>query len=125
MDNVIDDNQSAFVPGRLITDNILIGFECMHWLRNSKSKDGYAALKLDMSKAYDWVEWRFIEAIMAKLGFSQKWRSLTLRCITSITYALKFHGIITNKIFLKGDLGKEICYHPIYLLYAPKGCQRC
>lgn len=45
LDKVIDDNQSAFIPGRLITDNILIGFECMHWLRKSKSKEGYAALK--------------------------------------------------------------------------------
>lgn len=56
MDRVIDPNQSAFIPGRLITDNILIGFECMHWLRISKNKEGYNALKLDMTNAYDRVE---------------------------------------------------------------------
>lgn len=41
--NIIDPFQSAFIPDRAITDNILMGYECMHWLRNSKSKKGYAA----------------------------------------------------------------------------------
>lgn len=54
--NIIDPQQSAFIPGRSIMDNVLIGYECMHWLRNSNNKQGYAALKLDMSKAYDIVE---------------------------------------------------------------------
>lgn len=38
--NVIDPHQSAFIPGREITKNILLGYECMHWMRNSKSKQG-------------------------------------------------------------------------------------
>lgn len=89
MDKIIDPCQSAFVPGRLISDNILIGFEAMHWLRVSKSKEGYAALKLDMSKAYDRVEWRYVEAIMRKLGSLSKWIDLVLRCITSVSYTFK------------------------------------
>lgn len=47
---VISQNQSAYVPGRLIMDNILIAYKLTHYLQNKRSgTDGYAALKLDMS----------------------------------------------------------------------------
>ena len=57
LDEVIGDHYSAFVPGRLIIDNVLLGFEAMHWIRQHRGgKTGYATLKLDMNKAYDRVE---------------------------------------------------------------------
>ena len=61
------DTQSAFIQGRLISDNILIVFEIFHYLKNKRSgKAGYMALTIDMSKAYDRVEWLFLEK-MGKL----------------------------------------------------------
>ena len=65
---VISPAQSAFVPGRLISDNILVAYELTHFMKQKKKgKEGYAVVKLDMSKAYDWVEWPFLQAMMAKL----------------------------------------------------------
>jgi len=49
---IISENQSAFIAERLITDNVLIAFEMMHYLEHKKEgKDSYMAIKLDMSKA--------------------------------------------------------------------------
>lgn len=55
--SVISESYSAFVSGRAITDNILISTEIMHYLKRKKQgRDGVAALKIDMSKAYDIIE---------------------------------------------------------------------
>ena len=71
--HVISPNQSAFIPNRLISDNIIIGYECLHKIRHSKRKNhGLVALKLDVSKAYDRVEWSFLEQIMLRMGFSRR-----------------------------------------------------
>ena len=51
---VIDESQSAFVPSRLITDNVLVAFETMHCInQRKKGKEALMAIKLDMSKVYD------------------------------------------------------------------------
>lgn len=58
---LISENQSAFIPRRLITDNIMISYEVMHFMkRKTQGKLGWMALKLDMSKVYDRVEWFFL-----------------------------------------------------------------
>ena len=62
---IITENESDFLHERLITDNVLVAFELMHYLDHKRDgKDSYMAVKLDMSKAYDRVEWGFIKKVM-------------------------------------------------------------
>jgi hypothetical protein len=79
---VISQYQSVFVPSRLITDNVLVAYKALHsmktWMRGKK---GFMAIKLDMSKAEDRVEWYFLEAMTRKLGFAEQWIGLILRCV--------------------------------------------
>jgi hypothetical protein len=52
----------AFVPVRRITDNALIAFECTHAIqKTSGRKEEFCAYKMDLSKAYDHVDWGFFE----------------------------------------------------------------
>ena len=75
--SIIGESQSAFVHGRLITDNVLVAFEMMHHINQKKSgKVGEMALKLDMSKAYDSGEWVYLDKIMEKLG--SRWRDIMM-----------------------------------------------
>jgi hypothetical protein len=53
---------------------------------------GFMALKLDMSKVYDWVEWNFLEAIMRKIGFVDQWVRLIMKCVCTVTYAVLING---------------------------------
>ena len=111
---IISKNKSAFLSERLITDNLLVAFKLMHYLDHKKSgKDGYMAIKLNMSKAYDRVEWEFIEKVMRRMGFHEKWVGWVLKCITTVTYSVLINGEAHGKITQLGDFDKEIHYHPI------------
>ena len=91
--NVISESQSAFVPRRLIIDNVLVAFELMHSMsQKRKGKTSQMTLKLDMSKAYDRVEWDFLEVVMCKMGFAPEWINLMMMFLKSISYPVLING---------------------------------
>jgi hypothetical protein len=106
---IISCNQSAFIPGRLILDNILAAYETLHTMYiRMWSKVGFMGIKLDMSKTYDWVKWIFIETVMVKMGFDPKWVKLIMECVKSITYSVVINGnqvghIIPTRGLRQGD----------------------
>ncbi|GAA0174294.1 hypothetical protein LIER_27716 [Lithospermum erythrorhizon] len=71
---IISKSQSAFLPGRIIFYNILIADEVLYHMNTKANCNNHLMeLKLDISKAYNRVEWNFLEAVMLKLGFCRTW----------------------------------------------------
>lgn len=67
LDDIISPVQSVFIPIRLITNNAMITSEVFHAMKK-KGRRGVAALKLYLSKAYDRVEWEFLETFALSSG---------------------------------------------------------
>ncbi|KAL2237446.1 UNVERIFIED_CONTAM: hypothetical protein Sindi_0936300 [Sesamum indicum] len=89
--DLISPSQSGFVPGRLIADNILLAQEMTHHLDMSHSK-GNLILKLDMSKAYDRVNWKFLYMILEKMGFPTRFIVLIKNAIEHCWFTILVNG---------------------------------
>ncbi|KAK1678101.1 hypothetical protein QYE76_038949 [Lolium multiflorum] len=96
--DIISEYQSAFVPGRLITDSALIAYESLHTVRRQRGKHPFFALKIDMMKAYDRIEWAYLHDCLTKLGFADSWINSVMRCVTSARYAVKVNGALTSPV---------------------------
>ncbi|KAA3465379.1 reverse transcriptase [Gossypium australe] len=89
----IDRAQSVFVPGKLILDNVLPDYEILHTFRQKRiGKKMFITLKLDMSKAYDRVEWSFLREMMLRIGFHASWVENIMKCISTISYSVIVNG---------------------------------
>ncbi|KAA3462946.1 non-ltr retroelement reverse transcriptase [Gossypium australe] len=93
----INEAQGAFIVGRQISDNTLIAYEILHSLKSRKHcKKGNFALKLDMNKVYDRVEWDFLAGMMSRLGFCQEWIVLIMQCVCSVSYTVGINEGISD-----------------------------
>ncbi|KAL5544029.1 hypothetical protein UlMin_007813 [Ulmus minor] len=99
MDELIFESQSTFVGGRLIHDNITVGFEGIYTMSKGRFGNGRKmVIKLDMLKAFDRVEWCFLEVVMKKLGFEKNWIRKIKRCISSVSFSFLLNNDMKGNI---------------------------
>lgn len=99
LSNLISINQSAFIEGRLLTNNALVAFELNHYIRRkTQGKYGYAGLKIDVSKAYDQLEWQFVEDMLTKFDFHQTRIARIMTCSRTVTYSFLQQGKVFGEV---------------------------
>lgn len=93
MGSIISEQQSAFITGRQVHDNIIVAHEVFHFLKHKRvGSKASVAIKLDLNKAYDRVCWDFMFQVMVKLGFDQKWIDWIKQCVCSVKYSIYVNG---------------------------------
>ena len=105
MDNLINPFKNAFIRDRNISDNILIAHEIFDYLRKKKGrKHCFGALKVDMSKAYGKVDWKFLKAALTAMNFNAFWVNWIMECVTIVRYTLLINGNLSHSFIPKKGL---------------------
>jgi hypothetical protein len=125
LDGIISESQSAFIPGRMITDNALIAFECIHAIQQDNTNwSNFCAYKLDLAKAYDHVEWKYLESVLVKLGFHRKWVQWVMECITTVRFSVHFNGVLLDTIQPTRGLQQGDPLSPYLFLFVADGLSK-
>lgn len=97
LEDVVSENQSAFIPGRAISDNVLITHEMLHFLKTSGAvKHCSMAVKTDISKAYDRLEWSFVRSALEKMGFCDTWVNWMMECVSTVSYSFLLNNQVVG-----------------------------
>ena len=97
--SIISENQSAFISGRAILDNVLITHATLHYLKTSSAQINVSvAVKTDMSKAYDRIEWNFIEEVFQRLGFHDTFTNWVMQYVVTMSYSFLLNDSVYGTI---------------------------
>lgn len=103
IDNLVDTRLSAFVPGRVITNNILLSHESVKGY-SGKGISPRCMLKIDMQKAYDSVEWPFLENILLSLNFPTIFVRWVITCVQIVSFSIIINGNSSTSFAAKKGL---------------------
>ena len=91
LDQVVNLLQTTFVPNRRGTNNAIIVQELIHTISKAKGKEWYMAIKIDLEKAYEKLEWSFIRAMLMRINLPQDKIQLIMSCVTSVSISILFN----------------------------------
>ncbi|CAL0333248.1 unnamed protein product [Lupinus luteus] len=112
IEHVVDDSQSAFIPGRVIHDNIILAQELVRGY-DRKGTSPRCMIQMDIQKAYDTLEWDSLKSIMTELGFPQKFVRWTMLCVSTVTYKYSVNGAPTSVLHAKRGLRQGDSISPL------------
>ena len=92
LDKLVSPSQSAFIPNRWIAENQIIVQEIVHSFKTRKTKPGLMAIKLDLQKAYDRVNWSFLKAVLLHFGFNETFTGWLMTCVSSVSFEVIVNG---------------------------------